>query len=251
MTELQELLRRWTVDGPVRRNRGRLDVVTDEGGTVPLDVAEISPEEVELVGRWAAPAWWAGTTSAYLPSLRQLADGVVAQRSGLLRAEVEGDTVVLRMTLYLDGASRQTFAAAATEVARAHALLDGATRDLQPQLAAIAEAEREVAATQAALSQAQSAGAVGNGGAPGQVPPAGQAAQAPPAYAPAAPAWRATHRAPPQGLRAWPTPDPNGAVTAIPGNVELQVLTQTGAWAQVAASNGWQGWVDARLLVTV
>src|SRR5687768_10302245 len=126
MAELQELLRRWTADGPVRRNRGKLDVVLDDGGSLRLDVHEIGPEEIELVGRWAAPSWWAGTASPYLPTVQQLADGIVRQRSGLLRAEVDGNAALLRMTVYLDGASRQSFLSAATEVARAKLMMDDA-----------------------------------------------------------------------------------------------------------------------------
>jgi SH3-like domain-containing protein len=31
--------------------------------------------------------------------------------------------------------------------------------------------------------------------------------------------------------------------------LELQLLQQVGDWAQVRASNGWTGWVDARRLL--
>ncbi|MBI4261890.1 MAG: SH3 domain-containing protein, partial [Actinobacteria bacterium] len=64
-----------------------------------------------------------------------------------------------------------------------------------------------------------------------------------------APAWAASHLAGP-GMRAWAAPDPSQAPTAdlAPGT-ELRLLELLGDWARVDASNGWWGWVDARLLV--
>lgn len=67
--------------------------------------------------------------------------------------------------------------------------------------------------------------------------------------APAAAGWRATHFVPPTGMAAWDLPDPTRqpSVMLSPG-VQLQVVEQRGAWARVLASNGWQAWVDGRLL---
>lgn len=54
---------------------------------------------------------------------------------------------------------------------------------------------------------------------------------------------------PAKGMSTWATPDPStAAVARLPGGTPLQVVTQRGAWAQVQASNGWTGWVDARRL---
>jgi len=62
-------------------------------------------------------------------------------------------------------------------------------------------------------------------------------------------AWTPSHRAPAEGLDAWSAPDPSSArrMRLDPG-LELRVEQTTGEWAQVSASNGWIGWVDARLL---
>ena len=78
----------------------------------------------------------------------------------------------------------------------------------------------------------------------GQVAAAGQAAAATTAAA-----WTPSHRAPAEGLDAWSAPDPSSAqqIRLDPG-LELRVEQTTGEWAQVTASNGWTGWVDARLL---
>ena len=64
--------------------------------------------------------------------------------------------------------------------------------------------------------------------------------------------WVPTHRAPPEGMDAWASPD----AAAPPGNelaagVELQVIGEAGAWARVRGQNDWEGWVDGRLLEQV
>lgn len=63
--------------------------------------------------------------------------------------------------------------------------------------------------------------------------------------------WAPTHRVPASGVRAWAEPDPSTSETPLDGGVELQVVEQRGDWARVAASNGWEGWVDARNLEPV
>src|SRR5512140_3590215 len=64
------------------------------------------------------------------------------------------------------------------------------------------------------------------------------------------PVWNFTHSVPPQGISAWAQPNPALApIMTIPGGVQLIVLGQAGDWAQVAAANGFSGFVDARLLV--
>lgn len=62
-------------------------------------------------------------------------------------------------------------------------------------------------------------------------------------------AWLPTHRTPAGGLDAYPAPDPGagGPIRLDPG-LQLRVEQTTGDWAQVTASNGWTGWVDARRL---
>ena len=61
--------------------------------------------------------------------------------------------------------------------------------------------------------------------------------------------WAPTHRAPPEGMDAWKMPDPSaGPGDELAGKVELIVLEEAGAWAKVRGENGWEGWVDGRLL---
>jgi protease PrsW len=68
--------------------------------------------------------------------------------------------------------------------------------------------------------------------------------------APAASGWAPTHAVPPGGMAAWDVPDPaQPPVAFLPGRVELIILAQAGAWAQVRGDNGWTGWVDGRLLI--
>jgi hypothetical protein len=60
----------------------------------------------------------------------------------------------------------------------------------------------------------------------------------------------ATHTVPPSGMAAWANPDPAASpVATLSGGVELRVIGETGAWARVVGSNGWEGWVDGRELV--
>jgi zinc-ribbon domain len=73
----------------------------------------------------------------------------------------------------------------------------------------------------------------------------GVAQEPPPSFAP-------THRVPEGGTRAWVAPDPSAhPATVLNAGVDLSVLGWNGAWAQVGASNGWQGWVDGRVLVPI
>ena len=59
-----------------------------------------------------------------------------------------------------------------------------------------------------------------------------------------------TVRVPPDGMQSWPTPDPAGPATPLAGDLHLAVLHRIDDWAQVRASNGWVGWVDARRLAS-
>ena len=70
------------------------------------------------------------------------------------------------------------------------------------------------------------------------------------APAPVLSIWMPTHMAPPAGMQAWDVPDPSRpAAIQLPPNLELVVESSSGDWARVRAVNGWQGWVDGRLLV--
>jgi hypothetical protein len=63
-------------------------------------------------------------------------------------------------------------------------------------------------------------------------------------------AWLPTHVVPAGGVVAWDVPDPaRRPIARLAERVELVVLSQAGAWAQVRGVNGWTGWVDGRLLI--
>lgn len=59
----------------------------------------------------------------------------------------------------------------------------------------------------------------------------------------------ATHVVAAPGQLAWVHPDPaEEPVATLAAGVELRVVGESGAWARVVAANGWEGWVDGRLL---
>ena len=61
--------------------------------------------------------------------------------------------------------------------------------------------------------------------------------------------WAPTHRAPPEGIDAWKSPDPAASPSDdLAGKVELVLIEEAGAWVKVRGENGWEGWVDGRLL---
>jgi RsiW-degrading membrane proteinase PrsW (M82 family) len=67
----------------------------------------------------------------------------------------------------------------------------------------------------------------------------------------AAPGWIPTHRVPPEGMPSWDQPDPSRPMTPLAGTLPIVVARRIGDWAQVVASNGWTGWVDARRVVPI
>lgn len=82
------------------------------------------------------------------------------------------------------------------------------------------------------------------------VSPARAPSAAAAAFTVPAPAWTPTHVVPTGGMAAWDAPDPaRPPIANLQAGVELTVLAQSGAWAQVRGSNSWSGWVDGRLLV--
>jgi hypothetical protein len=55
---------------------------------------------------------------------------------------------------------------------------------------------------------------------------------------------------PPRGLDARSTADPNAPVAArLDAGLPVTVAERQGDWARVVCSNGWEAWVDGRLLV--
>ena len=50
-------------------------------------------------------------------------------------------------------------------------------------------------------------------------------------------------------MDAWTDPDPAAPPSSeLAGRVEVAVVATAGEWAQVRGENGWEGWVDGRLL---
>ena len=61
--------------------------------------------------------------------------------------------------------------------------------------------------------------------------------------------WAPTHRAPREGMDAWTEPDPKTQPSSeLAGRVEVDIVDAAGDWARVRGKNGWEGWVDGRLL---
>jgi hypothetical protein len=59
-----------------------------------------------------------------------------------------------------------------------------------------------------------------------------------------------THDVPAAGMPTWPEPDPNAAAgPSLAGKTQVQVLDmRSDGWAHVRCDNGWEAWVDGRLL---
>ena len=50
-------------------------------------------------------------------------------------------------------------------------------------------------------------------------------------------------------MDAWTEPDPAAQPSSeLEGKVEVQVTATAGEWAKVLGENGWEGWVDGKLL---
>jgi serine/threonine protein kinase len=63
------------------------------------------------------------------------------------------------------------------------------------------------------------------------------------------PSFQVTHLVPKKGLPAWATPDPTyPAVARLDPGLGIQLLTWWGEWAHIRCSNGWEAWVNGRLL---
>ncbi|MGW6551742.1 hypothetical protein ACWGBV_15975, partial [Streptomyces sp. NPDC055051] len=63
--------------------------------------------------------------------------------------------------------------------------------------------------------------------------------------------FRPTHVVPRGGLSAWQAPDPGRPTVPLDAFLPVRLVERTGDWGRVLCSNGWEAWVDARLLVTV
>ena len=62
--------------------------------------------------------------------------------------------------------------------------------------------------------------------------------------------WEPTDEVPPTGMAAYAEPDPSlTPLTSLSAGLRLHRIEDRGAWARVAADNGWSALVDGRLLV--
>ena len=63
------------------------------------------------------------------------------------------------------------------------------------------------------------------------------------------PSFQVTHVVPKKGLPAWATPDPtHPAVATLDPGLGVQLVAWWGEWAHIRCSNGWEAWVNGRLL---
>lgn len=66
-----------------------------------------------------------------------------------------------------------------------------------------------------------------------------------------APGFAPTHVVPQGGMPAWEAPDPARPTVALDPLLPVQLVERRGDWGHVVCSNGWDAWVDGRLLVAV
>ncbi|HEY8059689.1 MAG TPA: protein kinase [Acidimicrobiales bacterium] len=73
-----------------------------------------------------------------------------------------------------------------------------------------------------------------------------------PALTPGGGAFVVTHVVPRKGLPAWTTPDPTyPAVASLDPGLGVQLVAWWGEWAHIRCHNGWEAWVNGRLLKPV
>jgi hypothetical protein len=160
---------------------------------------------------------------------------LLAERGSMVTGEVvsgtEGTEIHVRYPIYLEGLNRQSFLVAVREVT--------GTVDRLRRL------EGAAASPAAKPSPPPSE--------PGPEPEPKPAAATAPAPRPAANVpWAPTHQVPAAGMAAWSEPNPAlSPVAQLAPGVQLRIDEQRGAWAKVTGSNGWTGWVDARILQPV
>ena len=210
-----------------------------------------APMEVEVLQAAGADRLTVRHVATVAGDAQGAARRLIDSRPGGLTASVDaaGSTVAVtaQTYVYLDGLSKHTFVHAVHEVARTGRLL-GALAGAQASTASVAAAQ---SATPAGQTASATPGAASPAMAsPSFAPAAGATQQATPAQtAPAQAQWVPTHSVPPQGMRSWAAPDPNGPVVAnlAPG-LPIQVTEVRGAWARIVCSNGWTGWIDGRII---
>jgi RsiW-degrading membrane proteinase PrsW (M82 family) len=234
-----------------------------------------SPLLVDLLGGGSPIEWLLYTTVKGLPMLVGLALLVRLARGRERRwferfaaAHVDGDTITPGELHELASVRRRWRArrAAGARHGRAAARAKGLIQRQQINLAMVASRvgdrpdhpdlvrQRDLVRALKAEYAALAGGAPVSDGAERPSRPShepGSTLATPPAPPPPPhPAWRPTHLVPDGGIAAWAAPDPARAPTVgLGAGLELIVLERAGAWARVAAVNGWSGWVDGRRLI--
>jgi hypothetical protein len=212
------------VEAAIQRVKGwvaELDVgvrAEPERERVVLEAScEVSKAEVDL------------TTIPAAPSFTALVEQLVEGRAGLLTCEVTGSQESYRIDLahpvYVDGLSRHTVMAAASEVTKTRAGIDRLRDSIVTQRQLIDQFKAPAGDSVVEIDEATTS--------------EGEA-----------PTWTPTHVVPEGGMPAWASPDPSAqAVATLAAGTQLQVQEWQEGWARVAASNGWSGWVDGRRLL--
>ena len=182
------------------------------------------------------------------------ATDVIDTRPGGVSASVDRGaattTVTAQTYVYVDGLSKNSFMHAVAEIARTSRLLTALTGAGTAAAEPAATAAPAATPSYASATPVEQPAAASAAAASPQMPaPSFTPTPAPqPQPAPAS-QWVPTHSVPPQGLRSWAAPDPNGPVVAnlAPG-LPIQVTEVRGAWARIVCSNGWTGWIDGRII---
>lgn len=196
-----------------------IEVETDpEGfdGLLLRNVTEVPARTLHALGR---------DEEARRSALARLVGRVAMARTGRLRGAADGTEVRLEVPIHADGLSHHTLAGCLAEIVKARQLFEAALAEHAMESLDVAELFREAERT----------------------------ATSEPSVAPASTTqevWRATHVVADGGLPAYGEADPAAPPVAhLEPGVELRVVREWGAWAEVLAENGWRGWVDGRLLV--
>lgn len=178
----------------------------------------------------------------------------VGSESVAVRIEESGTGLLLRAGVAVAGISADAdlsalsraargdtwFSAEGSELVGTRTLVDASPGDLYDSVHEIAK-ETLSAARVAGIA----AGAVPP--APAQEPAVAAPTTGPPA---AAGGFRPTHSVRPGGAPARATADPAAPVAAtLAAGLPLELVQEVGGWAQVRASNGWTGWIDARTIL--
>jgi hypothetical protein len=236
--QMKLLLSSWASDpalGPVEGDAYPLRLTGAQGAPSPVEVDQDRALDARLVLRTEVGV--GGGASV---------DEVVRSRAGLLEATLAGGRARIEHRWYVEDLDRHAFMAALAEVIRAARQIQGDVGTPPPEQVVPEPATPALEPFQPVTPEQVIA-------APAPVPaatPAPTPPSDPAALAAVPPVWRRTHTTAP-GARAWAAPNPAmPPLMDLAAGTEVRVLERLGEWARVDATNGWSGWVDARLLVS-